>query len=74
MVLGKVRCAKKREVLIEELNKLKEELASLRVAKVIRGHWLQYSLNELAKLEGGYMQVLALMYKSKMPSTRIKYQ
>ena len=38
MVLGKVRCTKKREVLIEELNKLKEELASLQVAKVIRGH------------------------------------
>ena len=74
MVLGKVMCTKKREVLIEELKKLKEELASMQVAKVIRGHWLQYSLNELAKLEGGYMQVLALMYKSKMPSTRIKYQ
>ena len=38
MVLGKVMCTKKREVLIEELKKLKEELASLQVAKVIRGH------------------------------------
>ena len=38
MVPGKVRCAKKREVLIEELKKLKEELASLEVAKVIHGH------------------------------------
>ena len=35
MVLGKVKCPEKRDELIKELNKLKNELAQLQVTKVM---------------------------------------
>ena len=35
MVLGKVECPEKRDELIKELNKLKNELAHLQVTKVM---------------------------------------
>ena len=36
MVLGKVKCPEKKDELIKELNKLKNELAQLQVTKVMK--------------------------------------